>query len=179
MIRAWQPIVGLGFDADAFELYVQGVTLAGWKPTFIVVHNTAEPTFADWHHVSGDARMHGLANYYRYDQQWSAGPHLFVADDLIWAFTPLNVPGVHSPSWNSVSWGVELVGDYSVEPFGDDVKANAIAALATLHRLARWKEPRIRFHKEDPRTTHKGCPGLNVVKAELEAGIQTMLDLDK
>jgi hypothetical protein len=178
MTRPWQPIVGLGFDTAAFAGYMAGVKLTDWKPSFIVVHNTAEPTFAEWHHVSGDARMHALANYYRYDQKWSAGPHLFVADDLIWTFTPLNVPGVHSPSWNAISWGVELVGDYSVEPFGDDVKANGLAALASLHRLAGWTEPRIRLHKEDPKTTHN-CPGRNVVKAELEAGIQTLLDLDK
>lgn len=59
--------------------------------------------------------MQNLQSYYRDTMKWSGGPHLFVADDLVWAFTPLTVPGVHSPSWNNVSWGVELVGDYSTE----------------------------------------------------------------
>ena len=25
----------------------------------------------------------------------------------------------------------------------------------------------LRLHKEDPKTTHKGCPGTNIVKAEV------------
>jgi hypothetical protein len=103
-----------------------------------VLHNTQIPTFDEWHRISGERRMAGLATYYRDERHWSAGPHLFVADDLIWAFTPLNVPGVHSPSWNGVSWGVELVGDYDREPFGDDVKRNGMEAMAALHRLAGW-----------------------------------------
>jgi hypothetical protein len=47
-------------------------------------------------------------------QLWSAGPHLFIADHLIWVFTALGTRGVHSPSWNAI-WWVELVGDYSTE----------------------------------------------------------------
>ena len=32
------------------------------------------------------------------------GPHLFVADDLIWVFTPLPTPGIHSflERWQSL-----------------------------------------------------------------------------
>lgn len=172
----WKPIVGLGFDAAMFELYSHGVTLRDWEPEFVVLHNTAIPPFKDWHKVSGPRRMEGLTAYYRDECHWSAGPHLFVADDLIWCFTPLNTPGVHSPSWNRVSWGVEMVGDYDSEPLGDDVKRNTLEALATLHRLAGWKEPKIRLHREDP-LTHHVCPGVNVDKAEMEQGVQTLLDL--
>jgi hypothetical protein len=39
-------------------------------------------------------------------------------------------------------------------------------------------EPRIRLHREDPLTDHH-CPGDNVRKEEMEAGVQTLLDLDK
>jgi hypothetical protein len=175
----WKPIIGLGFSADVFANYVQGVVLnAEFRPSFVVLHNTQVPSLADWHDYPGERRMAGLANYYRTEMQWSAGPHLFVADDLIWAFTPLNTPGVHSPSWNHISWGVEMVGDYDSEPLGDDVKRNTLEALAALHRLAGWREPRIKLHREDPRTTHV-CPGINVDKAEMEQGVQTLLDLDK
>jgi hypothetical protein len=41
---------------------------------------------------------------------------MFLADDLIWAFTPLNTSSIHSPSWNHISWDVEMVGDYDTEP---------------------------------------------------------------
>jgi len=68
--------------------------------------------------------------------KWSGGPHVFVADDLLWAFTPLTVPGVHSPSWNDVSRGVELVGDYSTEQIVPGLKANAISALAKCRQAA-------------------------------------------
>ena len=79
--------------------------------------------------------MKNLENFYKNTQKWSAGPHLFVADDLIWVFTPLTVSGVHSPSWNSVAWGVEMVGDFNAEPFDARVRDNAVAALATLHAV--------------------------------------------
>lgn len=108
---AWKGIIGQSFTSEAFATYVAGLTFLNWRPSFVVLHNTAEPTFAQRHSVSGDERMQNLQSYYRDTQKWSGGPHLFIADDFIWAFTSLTVPGVHSPSWNNVSWGMELVGD--------------------------------------------------------------------
>src|SRR2546426_9682579 len=120
--------------------YVGGLHFASWRPQFVVLHNTAIPKLTDWHRVSGDQRMHNLEAFYRDQQGWSAGPHLFVADDLIWVFTPLTASGVHSPSWNSIAWGVEMVGDFETEDFQDGpgaaVRTNAVSALATLHALA-------------------------------------------
>ena len=165
----WKPIVGKSFTPEAFEDYVE--TLGPPPPwvQFIVLHNTADPTLAHWHDVPGEQRMHGLTSYYRDDQHWSAGPHLFVADDLIWCFTPLHLTGVHSPSWNSCSWGVEQVGDYSVEPYasgaGAKVRDNAVMACAVLSKWAKLDSATIKLHKEDPLTTHV-CPGKNVIKAD-------------
>jgi len=112
---AWKGIVGRGFTAADFEQYVQTIKLTLWHPQFVVLHNTFIPRLADWHQVPGEQRMQNLQHYYCDTQHWSAGPHLFIADDLIWVFTPLDTPGVHSPSWNAISWGVELVGDYTTE----------------------------------------------------------------
>jgi len=170
----WKGIVGKGFTAADFQTYVAGLTFNLWRPSFVVLHNTAVPTFAQWHNVSGDTRMQNLQIFYRDTQQWSAGPHLFVADDLIWVFTPLTTPGVHSPSWNSVSWGVEMVGDYSVESMTPQLQANAVSALATLHGALGLDPAGLRLHREDPKTTHL-CPGnlvskdlfINNVKAQL------------
>jgi hypothetical protein len=94
--------------------------------------------------------MSGFESYYRDTQGWSAGPHLFVADDLIWVFTPLTLLGVHSPSWNSIAWGVELVGDYAVEQIPGPLKNNAISALATLHGSIGLDASTLRLHREDP-----------------------------
>jgi hypothetical protein len=170
---AWKGIVGRSFTAADFSTYLATVIFSSWRPQFVVVHNTFIPKLADWHSVPGATRMIGLQAFYRDQQKWSAGPHLFVADDLIWAFTPLNTPGVHSPSWNAISWGVEMVGDYSTEPFGPAVRDNAVAALAGLHKLVGLDPRTLHLHKEDPLTTHKQCPGNNVVKADL---IQRVVD---
>jgi N-acetylmuramoyl-L-alanine amidase CwlA len=179
----WWPIVGQGFLASNFEEYLSTVNMCEhetktgpFRPEFIVLHNTAIPTFAQWHMVSGIDRMKNLEHYYRDILKWTAGPHLFVADDLIWVFTPLNVHGVHSPSWNSVSWGVELVGEYNSEPLLSTVKRNAIIAIAALCRKCQIAPDTLRLHHEDPLTTHKGCPGRNVVKADFIQGIREQIN---
>jgi hypothetical protein len=170
----WKGIVGKGFTAADFADYAPTVEFTAWRPQFVVLHNTAIPRFSDWHAIAGQQRMRNLETFYRDQQHWSAGPHLFVADDLIWVFTPLNTPGVHSPSWNAISWGVELVGDYSVEPLGDGVRQNAVSALATLHALAGIDPATLRLHKEDPKTTHV-CPGSKISKIDFTAWVTAEL----
>jgi len=172
---AWKGIVGKGFTAPDFEQYVQTIQLSAWRPQFIVLHNTFIPRLADWDQVPGEQRMQNLQHYYRDTQHWSAGPHLFIADDLIWVFTPLDTPGVHSPSWNAISWGVELVGDYSTEDLSAGVQGNAIQALAALYGLAGLTPDNLRLHKEDPSTTHKDCPGTNIVKNDVIALVTACL----
>jgi hypothetical protein len=65
---------------------------------------------------------------------------------------------------------VEMVGDYSIEPFGGAVRSNVLKALSTLHAALGLDPNILRLHKEDPRTTHI-CPGSNVVKAEIIQGV--------
>ena len=170
----WKGIVGKSFAPKDFPAYVESVVFGAWRPQFVALHNTGEPTLADWHKAPGQIRMANLENYYKNVQQWSAGPHLFVADDLIWAFTPLNVPGVHSPSWNNVAWGVEMVGDYATETFSPLVRENTLSALAAMHGTLGLDPERLRMHKEDPRTTHV-CPGANVLKSDIVHGVQVKL----
>jgi hypothetical protein len=170
----WKGIVGRGFTPAAFEAYVAGVVFSAWRPQFVVLHNTALPKLSQWHSVPGEQRMQNLENYYKNTMNWPAGPHLFVADDLIWVFTPLNVSGVHSPSWNSISWGVEMVGDYETEAFGPPVRDNAISALATLHAVLGLDPNSLRLHKEDPRTNHI-CPGKLVNKSDIIHAVQERL----
>jgi len=167
---AWKGIIGKGFTPENFRGYVSTLSFPVWRPQFVVLHNTSDPKLADWHTTPGKTRMKNLEHYYRDLQGWSAGPHLFVADDLIWVFTPLNVPGVHSPSWNAISWGVEIVGDYVSEPFRSDVRDNTLSALSTLHAMLGLDPDTLRFHKEDPKTTHV-CPGKNVIKGDIITGI--------
>jgi hypothetical protein len=178
MSRPWQGVVARGYTADEFKAYVEAIQFKDWKPEFVVLHNTAVPRFDQWHDVPGARRMAGLVGYYRDDQKWSAGPHLFIADDLIWVFTPLTTHGIHAPSWNEISWGVEMVGDYDHEELSIEVFNNTISALTTLHKKIDKPAQSLRFHKEDPATTHRSCPGHNVDKTEfvqiLDVGLASL-----
>ncbi len=173
----WRGIVGKGFTIPQFEQYLSALKFTTWRPRFVVVHNTAAPTREQWMHgkTPPHQRILNLENYFKNERKWSAGPHLFVAPDLIWVFTPLTVPGVHSPSWNGISWGVEVVGDFDREDF-EPSKRNTVAALALMHSTRGLDPNTLRFHKEDPKTTH-ACPGKNMVKSKLIASIeQAMMD---
>ena len=176
----WKGIVNRSLTPDGFAQYVETLSFGTWRPRFVVLHNTAAPTLAQWRAgpTSAQQRILNLEAFYRDQQRWSAGPHLFIADDLIWAFTPLTTPGVHSPSWNHVSWGVEMVGDYSREAFdqgsGMNVAANAVRALATLHMLMGLDPTTLKLHKEDPATTHD-CPGRNVNKTDIITRVQAQM----
>lgn len=177
----WRGIVGQSFSANAFEQYVGRLKFNLWRPRFVVVHNTSTPDLAKWNEwqtrkppIDGPRWAKNLVGYYRDDQKWSAGPHLFVTPAGILVFSPLTGPGVHSPAWNSISWGVEAVGEFNREPFIGPVRDNLIAALAILHAAAGFSPlpyqqgvRGLHFHKEDPRTTHKDCPGKNMVKNDL------------
>ena len=164
----WKGIIGQVFTPEEFKAYVAGISWDDWKPSFIVLHNTGEPTLAQRPNGLGMAHILGLQSFYRDDQGWSAGPHLFCDDQHgIWVFTSLTTPGVHSPSWNSVSLGVEMLGDYDSEEFdsgrGAQVRDNAVAAIAILSSALGIDPGTMRLHREDPKTDHH-CPGDNVDK---------------
>lgn len=166
-MNRWKGIVARAFTSIEFQVYVDTLNFGAWRPSLIVLHNTGAPLLKNWHSVSGHQRMLNLQHYYKEQKGWSAGPHLFIADNRIWVFTPLTTPGVHSPSWNGISWGVEVVGDYSVEVLGNAVKNNVVDALTTLCLSASLNPlTALRFHKEDPRTNHD-CPGKNLKKNDI------------
>src|ERR1043165_6882856 len=113
----WKPIVGQNFDQDGFDNYCQSLQWTAWRPAFIVLHNTATPNLAQRPNGFNNQSMQGFVSYYRDTQHWSGGPHLFIDDHQIWVFTPLTVSGVHSPSWNKLAIGIEMLGDYEQEAF--------------------------------------------------------------
>jgi hypothetical protein len=170
----------LGFTPDEFQTYVAGLRWKLWKPQFLTLHNTAEPNLAQWNHsglgkVAGERRVQNLNHYYKVVQGWHSGPHIFVAPDLIWVACDLTANGVHASCYNSVSIGVEMVGDYSTEAFdsgdGAKVRDNTVAALAILRKALKIDPRTLHFHKECLRD-HHDCPGKNVVKADVIARVQ-------
>ena len=170
----------LGFTPEEFKTYVAGLRWKTWKPQFLTLHNTAEPNLAQWTHsglgkVAGLRRIQNLNHYYKVEEGWHSGPHLFIAPDLIWVACDLTANGVHASCYNSVSIGVEMVGDFSREAFdsgdGAKVRDNAVAALAILHKALKIDPRTLHFHKECLKD-HHDCPGRNVVKADVIARVQ-------
>jgi hypothetical protein len=176
-MAAWKGIVGESFSAKDFDSYCHTLQWTGWRPSFIALHNTASPSLAQ--RPKGLTKQHikNLESYYR-EKGWKAGPHLFVDDRQIWVFTPLTVSGVHSPSWNKVALGLEMLGDYDGESFdsgrGLKVRKNAVAAMATLSAILGFDPTTMKLHKEDPETTHD-CPGRKVKKFEVIQEVQDLL----
>ena len=174
----WKGIVGKSFNVDEFDAYCHTLQWTAWRPSFIVVHNTASPSLAQRPKGLSKQHISNLEAFYRDQQKWKAGPHLFVDDTQIWAFTPLTVSGTHSPSWNKVAVGIEMLGDYEKEAFdsgrGLAVRQNAIAAITTLSAILGLDPETMRIHREDPLTTH-ACPGKNVRKLELIQDVKDLL----
>jgi hypothetical protein len=171
----WKGIVGKSFSPQTFDAYCHTLQWTTWRPSFIVLHNTGAPTLAQRPVGLTHDHILSLEAFYRDVQKWSAGPHLFVDDRQIWVFTALTMTGVHSPSWNQVSFGVEMLGDYQTEAFttgrGQAVRDNAIAAIATLGSVLGLQPSSMKLHREDPLTTHH-CPGDNVVKSAVIQAVQ-------
>ncbi|VTU42521.1 MULTISPECIES: peptidoglycan recognition protein family protein [unclassified Variovorax] len=175
---AWKVTVDQSFDVDAFDTYCHSLAWTAWRPSFLVVHNTGVPTLAQRPNGFTKTHMGNFATYYRDKMKWSAGPHLFIDDKRIWVFTPLTMSGVHSPSWNKQSLGIEMLGDFDRDAFdagrGLKVRHNTVAAMATLCAILGLEPMTTKLHREDPETTH-ACPGTNVRKLELIADVQDLL----
>ena len=161
---------------DDLRAYIRGLNYNSWRPSNFVIHNTASPTLYQWwHSVPPSERMENLRSYYENEMGWSAGPHCFIDGKSWWIFTPFNVKGVHSPSWNGTMLGFEHVGDYNTESdetgMGADVMKMGHALCGECCEYFGWDPSRLKFHKEDPATSHD-CPGRNMVKSEYIDDVQ-------
>jgi len=171
----WATIVKKAFNLAELKEYINSLTF-DWNPSLIVWHNTSLPTIVQWEKtaeedakhglIPGTTRINNLENYFKIDQGWPSGPHFFVWQDVVWAFTPANQKGTHSPSWNGIAIGIEMIADFDKE---DDehgagllIKNNTIALTAMLcEKLGLNPQTAIKLHKEDPKTKHD-CPGHNI-----------------
>lgn len=162
----------LGFTQPEFAEYVKSVAgkYSSFKPIGCVLHNTYLPNLAKVDYYLNNNKWtqaqlvdNWWQSYIR--MGWYSGPHLFIFRDKIFVGCPLWERGTHSPSYNSSYFGIEMIGDYSTEILPDDIKSNATFAIASLFKF-KIKMPAkawtFRYHGEDPRTSHKGCPGKNV-----------------
>lgn len=197
------PAVNAEYKQENFRRRVADLTWSKWRPSKIVWHNTAAPTLQQWiksanedkaaGRVPGITRIRNLEAFFRDNNGWSGCPHLFIANDFIWEMNVLTSPGVHSPSWNGTSIGIEMIGDYDTEAAdsgeGLKVKQNTIFATAILcsaigleptsgvvDRIHNTTSGTIFLHKQDWKTTHD-CPGKNMAadKAEMIAEVAGLM----
>ncbi|HLH13033.1 MAG TPA: N-acetylmuramoyl-L-alanine amidase [Methylovirgula sp.] len=171
------------YTPDEFGDFVEKLEWNGWRPTFVTLHNTGVPSLAVWldpRHAAKQ-RIESQGHYERDILHWHSGVHLFVAPNLIWNLCDLTSQGVSVSCWNHLTIGIEMIGDYATESFdsgpGAQVRDNAVAAMAILHRKLGLRPDRYRlgvrglhFHKEC-RRDHHDCPGRNVVKADVVARV--------
>lgn len=176
----WKGIIGQSFTPESFDSYLHGLIWSAWRPSFVVLHNTANPSLEQRPKGLTLQHIKNLEVFYRDEQHWKGGPHIFTDDRQIWVFTPLTVSGTHSPSWNKLALAVEMLGDYSKESFSEGrglkVRQNTVAAIASISAVLGIDPDTMKLHKEDKRTTHD-CPGKNVIKSEVIEEVEDLMAL--
>lgn len=172
-------IVGKKLTREEFTKYVESKDLGSVPPNGVVVHHTWRPTVASW---QGERTINGLKRYYE-KKGWSAGPHIFVAEDGIWLFTDMYKVGIHADSANATwekngrtgtGWpprgakvkaytlGMEVVGNYDNKQWSGETKKNAIHVIKTLQKKLNIDNSGVTFHRDYKPS--KTCPGRGITK---------------
>lgn len=131
--------IGEALTGEQFIDYVRSYDFGSVPPSFVVLHNTANPD-ASWAKLNSDpsikwdrgeaglseaqikakrkTQLDAIMRYY-VSLGWQTGPHLFIDERWIWLFTPMYEVGTHAKSGNSYhdaaghlhySIGIETVG---------------------------------------------------------------------
>lgn len=162
-------ILGKCLTLNEFRQYCRTYDFGSIKPDSLVIHHTWSPKKSDW---KGEKSIMGLKNYYE-GKKWSAGPHLFIAEDGIWLFTPMKDVGIHASSLNSwrtklgrlggYSIGIEVVGDYDIERWTGETLKNALGVMQILTASLNITTEKVYFHRDAPEAK-KSCPGHAITK---------------
>jgi N-acetylmuramoyl-L-alanine amidase CwlA len=164
-------IINKKLSLNEFQDYVIKKDFGSYPPTFLVIHHTFSPIEDDhdgkleageW---NGQRTIDGLKRYYE-GKGWSAGPHLFIADDGIWLFTDMYDVGIHAGEGNGTmktgySIGIEVVGDYDKKIWDEETKTNTVGVIKTLLSRLKIPESKIMFHRD---YSTKTCPGTAITK---------------
>lgn len=151
-------IDGRLMNEQQFRQHVSTLKFAGaFKPLRIFLHHTDVPTLSSW---EGAKTIEAMRHTYE-SWGWEAGPHLFVAPEGIWLFTPLNQEGIGVSGHNPGSWHLEMVGNYDqVKPSGAVLEYTLWALKILYNRLGvDWRG--LYFHRD---YAAKTCPGSVVTK---------------
>lgn len=148
-------IDGRLLNAEQFRAHVQATDLS-WARR-VVMHHTAIPTKAQWAQAGWEKRKANMWAYYHDTLGWDAGPHLFISDEGIGLFWPLNRPGIGVVGHNADTIHIEVVGDYSKEmPTGPTLVYAILTAAVLLDKLGTGIDG-LTYHRAlQPGTA---CPG--------------------
>ena len=155
-------IVNKKLSIKEFEKYVAKKDFGTLPPTFLVIHHTYRPTVKTW---NGSRTIQGLKTFYE-AKGWSAGPHLFIAEDGIWLFTDMYDVGIHAGTGNGTlksgySIGIEVVGNYDNKVWSGKTKENTLAVVKALQGRLNITKEEIHFHRD---YSAKSCPGHAITK---------------
>ncbi|OGH90754.1 MAG: hypothetical protein A2507_00915 [Candidatus Magasanikbacteria bacterium RIFOXYD12_FULL_33_17] len=150
-------IVNQKLNRSQFTSYANSKNYGSLPPNKLVIHHTWSPSKEEW---NGQNTVLGLKHYYE-GLGWSAGPHLFVAEDGIWLFSDMSRDGIHAGSGNHLSIGIEVVGDYDNQVWCGETKTNTLHSINTLLKKLNIPDSEIHFHRD---YSKKSCPGNAITK---------------
>ncbi len=167
------PMIGKALTIAQWNEYIANYQFGSLPVKHVVLHHTWKPNLQQW---GGLRSMQGMQKFYA-GKGWYAAPHIYVAPDGIWLFTPISQIGIHAgvgngshgQGWYSI--GVEMVGDYDRALPTSNVWEQSKAVMAGISRkLGIAPAALIKFHRE---YSPKSCPGWAIttpwVVAELQA----------
>lgn len=175
------PFVGKRMTRKEFADYLDSLKFSTFNPTFVTLHHTASPSLAQRPNGFSQQHLLNLLSYYQNTLGWNGAPHVFIDDqsDGIIVFQRMDKRGVHAVSFNSKSWGIEMLGYYDYESFdtgrGAVVRDNAMQALAIMCKRLHVNADTIKFHRDDPKTS-KTCPGMKVKKSYVVNTVQEIMN---
>lgn len=114
---------------EYFVDYMQNLEIPFWrKIKKLVFHHTSSPVDT-WR---GSASMLHYYNIYQ-SRGWKSGPHIFIAPDGIWVFSPISKEGTHAgEEGRKNSIGIEVVGRYHDGPPTEDTMCKYIALVTKI-----------------------------------------------
>jgi hypothetical protein len=151
----------------------------------VCLHNSGAPNIKQTDATPGgyDQRQRNIAPGYK-KQGWRGGPAFNVyPDGTIRGGTPWGLYGVHSPSWNNIGIGIEMMADFRTGVDDDDagkgllmknVACEMIAAIL-FHQGLPVSDATVKLHRFDKATSHV-CPGNDVVFTDVMDRVRAYYD---
>lgn len=150
-------IINRRLTVHEFEDYIGNYYFGTQPANKLVIHHTWRPTTEQW---QGQTSINGLKGYYE-GKGWPAGPHILIAEDGIWLFSPMRKDGIHAAAFNHRTIGIEVVGDYDNQIWKGETKYNALGTIKALMNKLNLNESDILFHRDG---SPKTCPGSAISK---------------